>query len=87
MGSSLGLRTGEFPDSTIMILKLVSAAVKREPGLQGSFQNEFVGLEAAVKDRQRFDTGWAYFSFDDESGKLKDKARALSQGSLLGMSS
>lgn len=70
-------KTGEFPDGTVMILELASAEVKKEPGLQGSFQKEFVALEASVKDSKRFDKAWAYFSFDDGPGKLKTKARPL----------
>lgn len=67
--------TGKFPDGTMMILELASAEVKHEPGLQGSHQNEYIGLEASVKDSQRFETGWAYFSFDGPDGKLKPKAQ------------
>lgn len=68
-------KTGKFPDGTVMILELASAEVKKEPGLQGSFQKEFVALEASVKDSKRFEEGWAYFSFDDGPGKQKAKAR------------
>jgi len=74
-------RTGKFPDGTVFVLEIASAETKKEPGLQGSFQKEFVSLEAAVKDSQRFETGWAYFSFDDKSGKPKDKARPFSNDS------
>ena len=74
-------RTGKFPDGTVFLLEIASAEMKKEPGLQGSFQKEFVALEAAVKDRQRFEGGWAYFSFDDKSGKRKDKARPLPNAS------
>src|SRR5262249_49963865 len=51
------------------------AEEKNEPGLRGSFQKEFTGLSAAVKDRDRFPDGWAYFSFSDGPGKTKDRAR------------
>ena len=57
-----------------MVLELASAEVKKEPGLQGSYQKEFVALEASVKDSQRFEGGWAYFSFDDKDGKPRFKA-------------
>lgn len=70
-------RTGRFPDGTILILEIVRAETKKEPGLQGLFQKEVVGLEAAVKDNQRFEGAWAYFSFDDKNGKLKDKTPPL----------
>ena len=67
--------SGKFPDGTMMVLELASSEIKREPGLQGSFQKEFVGLEASVKDSQRFEGEWAYFSFDGEDGKPKSKAQ------------
>ena len=68
-------RTGKFPDGTMMVLELASAEVKREPGLQGSYQKKYVGLEASVKDSGRFEKGWAYFSFDGSDGKRKDVAQ------------
>jgi hypothetical protein len=67
--------TGEFPDGTVLALELAQAATKNEPGLQGSYQRDFVGLEFSVKDRERFSTGWSYFSFDTPEGMLKDKAQ------------
>jgi Cytochrome P460 len=74
-------KTGKFPDGTVLVLEIASAEAKKEPGLQGSFQKEFVALEAAVKDSRRFEGGWAYFSFDDKSGKPKDKARPFPNAS------
>ena len=63
------------------MLEIASAEAKTESGLQGSFQKEFVALEAAVKDSRRFAGGWAYFSFDDKSGKPKDKAQPFPRAS------
>jgi hypothetical protein len=67
-------KTGKFPDGTMMVLELASSAEKKEPGLQGSFQDKFVALEASVRDSSRFEEVWAYFSFDEGNGKLKAKA-------------
>jgi hypothetical protein len=67
-------RTGKFPEGTVFILEVASAETKVEPGLQGSYQKDFIALEAAVKDSKRFRDGWAYFSFDDGKDKQKDKA-------------
>jgi len=67
--------TGEFPDGTVLALELAEAEKKNEPGLQGSYQRNLVGLEFSVKDRQRFANGWSYFSFDTPEGTLKDKAK------------
>ena len=72
-------RTGRFPDGTVFILEIASAETKQEPGLQGSYQKDFTALEAAVKDSKRFEGGWAYFSFDGEKGKRKEKATPFPQ--------
>ncbi len=68
-------RTGAFPEGTVLVLESAAGEEKKEPGLRGSFQKRFVGLSAAVKDRERFPDGWAYFSFSDGPGKTKAKAR------------
>src|SRR5262249_31404930 len=67
-------QTGVFPEGTVLVLETALGEEKNEPGLRGSFQKEFNGLSAAVKDKDRFPDGWAYFSFSDGAGKLKDKA-------------
>jgi hypothetical protein len=68
------VRTGKFPEGTIMILELASVEIKNEPGLQGSYQRNFVALEASVKDSSRFEGGWGYFGFTERGGALKAKA-------------
>ena len=72
-------RTGKFPDGTMMVLELARSDVKSEPGLQGSYQKDFVALEASVKDSSRFEGGWAYFNFTEGGGKLKAKADPFPQ--------
>jgi hypothetical protein len=67
--------TGALPQGTVLVLETAAGEEKNEPGLRGSFQKEFNGLSAAVKDKERFPDGWAYFSFSDGPGKLKDKAQ------------
>jgi hypothetical protein len=67
--------TGEFPEGTVLVLETAIGEEKKESGLRGSFQKEFNGLSAAVKDKDRFPDGWAYFSFSDGPGKLKNKAQ------------
>jgi hypothetical protein len=67
--------TGVFPEGTVLVLETAAGEEKKEPGLRGSFQKEFTGLSAAVKDKDRFPDGWAYFSFSDGPGKVKDKAQ------------
>lgn len=73
--------TGKFPEGTMMVLELANAETKAEPGLQGSFQKDYVALEASVKDSKRFQDGWAYFSFDEADGKPKAKAQPFPSSS------
>jgi hypothetical protein len=68
-------KTGTFPQGTVLVLETAAGEEKKEPGLRGSFQKEFTGLAAAVKDKDRFSDGWAYFSFSDGLGKTKEKAQ------------
>jgi uncharacterized protein (TIGR03067 family) len=68
-------QTGAFPQGTVLVLETATGEEKKEPGLRGSFQKQFNGLSAAVKDKDRFPDGWAYFSFSDGPGKMKAKAR------------
>jgi uncharacterized protein (TIGR03067 family) len=67
--------TGAFPQGTVLVLETATAEEKKEPGLRGSFQKQFNGLSAAVKDKGRFPDGWAYFSFSDGPGKTNPRAR------------
>lgn len=72
-------RTGEFPEGTVMVLEMAGAEAKQEPGLEGSYEKDFLALEASVKDSSRFEGGWAYFSFTGPDGKLKEKAEPFSE--------
>jgi len=67
-------KTGKFPEGTMMVLELASAENKSEPGLQGSYQKEYTGLEVSVKDSARFDGGWGYFNFTERPSGLKANA-------------
>jgi hypothetical protein len=65
--------TGKFPQGTVLVLETAAGDEKREPGLKGSYQKEFTGLSAAVKDAERFEGGWGYFQF---GGPDHPKAKA-----------
>jgi len=68
-------KTGQFPEGTMLAMELVSSDTKKEPGLQGSYEKDFLGLEVSVKDSRRFEDGWAYFNFSNGRGSsYKDKA-------------
>ena len=74
-------KTGKFPEGTVFVLETASSETKKEPGLQGSFQKDYTGLSAAVKDSQRFKEGWAYFRFSEGAGKLKPNAKPIAKES------
>jgi hypothetical protein len=70
-------RTGKFPDGTMMVLELATQEQKTEPGLQGSYEKEIIGIEASVKDSSRFKEQWAYFTFIGADRKPLQKAKAF----------
>ena len=72
-------RTGTFPNGTVIVKELVSVGAKQAVSGNGYFMGEFVGLEATIKDTERFadEPGyWAYFSFG-HSYPLADSAAAF----------
>jgi hypothetical protein len=71
------LRSGTWPDKTMFILEMRHADTNVSINNGGRTQGMLVGMEASVKDRQRFpDGGWGYFSFDGPQG-LVDHAAPL----------
>ena len=70
-------KTGKFPDGTMMILELLTQEQKKEPGLQGSYEKDIIGIEASVKDSKRFKEEWAYFNFIGPERKPLQKAKAF----------
>ncbi len=65
---------GKFPEGTVLVLETASSETKNEPGLQGSFQKQYLSLSTAVKDSKRFKEAWAYFRFGGGSATIKEKA-------------
>jgi hypothetical protein len=56
-------KTGEFPDGTTFVLAIHEARERGSILRGGFFEGAPEALEASVKDRARFPTGWAYFDF------------------------
>jgi Cytochrome P460 len=73
------VRTRIFPEGTILVLETGTEAKKSEPGLRGSYLDEFTGVSAAVKDTKRFAEGWAYFGFGSRGAKSKDRAQPFAK--------
>ena len=71
------LKTGQFPDPTILVMEVFKAEKKDGEGViaSGQFQGKRIELAAAVKDRNRPGGGvpWAYYSFelDKDSNPVK----------------
>lgn len=69
------VRTGKFPEKTVLVLALYPPNEKVSPAKGGYFEGDLDGIAAAVKDHDRFPEGWAYFDFG-ETPNLKDKSAA-----------
>ncbi len=72
-------RTGTFPDGTVIVKELVLVGATQAVSGKGYFMGEFTGLEATIKDKERFkdEPGYlAYFSFG-HSYPLADTATAF----------
>jgi hypothetical protein len=60
------LRTGTWPDKTMLVLEVRGATNKGSINQEGFYQNgEIMGLEVHVKDAARFHGGWAFFGDND----------------------
>jgi hypothetical protein len=70
------LKTGTWPDKTMLVLEGRGAQGRGSINQQGNYQGGVMGLEVHVKDEARFPGKWAFFGFDQ--GKTA-KMRPLSQ--------
>ncbi len=59
------IRTGTFPDPTLLVLEIHRRAERAAPARQGYFEGERLAVEVALKDSSRFEEGWAYFDFSN----------------------
>ncbi len=62
-------KTGRFPDKTMLVMEVVRPGTNASINRRGMFQDEYVGIEVALKDESRFDGKWAYFNFIGAEGK------------------
>ncbi|HET6432670.1 cytochrome P460 family protein [Dyella sp.] len=66
------LRTGSWPDKTVIVLEVRGSMGKGSINQRGHYQSGAVqGMEVHVKDAARFQGGWAFFSFDDGGAPAK----------------
>lgn len=66
------VRTGSWPDKTVIVLEVRGSTGKGSINQRGHYQSGGVqGMEVHVKDTARFRGGWAFFSFDDGAAPAK----------------
>ena len=71
------METGEFPEKTILAMETFLPGSRESINQAGYFEKDFVGMAVAVKDRERYEEGWAYLSYGDPAGGLKPAAAAF----------
>jgi len=65
------LRTGKWPDKTMLVLEVRASQSEGSINRQGHFQGDLVGIEAEVKDESRFPEKWGFFAFKDSAKSAK----------------
>jgi hypothetical protein len=58
------VKTGTWPDKTMLVLEVRGAKGKGSINQKGNYQGAATGLEVHVKDQARFPGKWAFFGFD-----------------------
>jgi hypothetical protein len=57
------LKSGKWPEKTVLVLENRSSATKGSINKAGQYQNDLVGIQVEVKDSSRFEgNGWAFFA-------------------------
>ena len=69
------LKTGTWPDKTVLVLEVRAAGSKGSINKNGHFQmGGVLGREVHVKDEERFEGKWAFFGFEKgDTGNLFPK--------------
>jgi hypothetical protein len=67
------VKTGHWPDKTVMVLEVRRGASQGSINKRGQFQTDKLGAEVHVKDEARFKDsgGWAFFGFSGEQAAAK----------------
>lgn len=69
------VRTGKWPDGTVLVLESRAAAEKGSINRHGRYQTrDVIGVEVHVKDSKRFPGGWAFVAF-----RSREPAPAIAQ--------
>lgn len=62
-------KDGVFPEKTMIVMEIYRPASEASPAKRGQFEDKFVGIEVAVKDKDAVAEGWAYYNFVGAAGK------------------
>jgi hypothetical protein len=74
------LRSGKWPDGTVLILEIRESESKGSINQHGHYQTSLVAIEANVKDSRRFPNGgWAFFDLASK-GQLHASAKPIPAG-------
>jgi hypothetical protein len=73
--------SGKFPEGTMLVMEIMTAASQVSINRRGHFQDKAVGIEVAVKDSSRYDESWAYFNFIRPDGSAAPSAKAFKKES------
>jgi len=63
--------TGTWPDKTMFVLEVRSAATHGSINNGGHYQDQVTGVEVEVKDEKRFPKKWAFFGFGSTATSAK----------------
>jgi hypothetical protein len=79
------LKTGQWPDGTVLILEIRESESKGSINKHGSYQTSLAAMEANVKDTRRFPKGgWAFFDLSPRAGRLPVSAKQIPPGNRCG---
>ena len=70
-------KNGSFPDKTMLVMEVYKPGTNASINKRGAFQDQFLGVEVALKDSDRFPEKWAYFNFIGKEGKPLTQAKAF----------
>jgi len=62
-------QTGQFPEGTMLVMEVHKPEQNVSINKQGYFEGDRVAVEVALKDRSKFEEGWAYFDFANGAKK------------------
>lgn len=76
------LKTGRWPEGTILLLEIRASQEKGSINQHGQFQTGAVALEAHVKDSRRFPktNGWAFAGFEEKNGRFASTGKIIPPG-------